>query len=114
MPQLREQADQVVVLCYTSPGGARRLVDEVPGIDVLIVGNNPGYRFNPERVANTLIRRGAAQGKYLNQLDLVLDAQGRTVDYNGEALPVHLRLEEKESIAKKVAAWESSREMAAK
>lgn len=113
VPRMKEASDVVVVLCNTSPADARRIVDEVPGIDVLVVGYNPGYQFNPDRLGNTLLVRSGGQGKYLNQLDLVMDGKG-IVDYNGEAIPVNKRLPEQPEFAQRVTDWETKFEVASR
>jgi hypothetical protein len=88
VPELRKQADVVVVLDHDGPGDAKRVVESIPGIDVVVVGHNPGYMFNPDRVGETLIIRGGNRGQYLAVTELTLDGAGKVVDYNGEAKPM--------------------------
>jgi hypothetical protein len=87
VPELRKKCDVVVVLLHDGPGDAKRRAEEIPGIDIVIVGHNPGYMFNPDRVGETLIIRGGNRGQYLGTLELTLDG-GKIVDYNGEAKPM--------------------------
>ncbi len=88
VPELRKKADVVVVLLHEGPGDAKRIADEVPGMDVVLVGHNPGYMFNPDRTGQTLLLRPGTRGQYLSVLDLTLDAQNQIVDYNGEGKPL--------------------------
>ena len=88
LPALRQKSDIVVVLMHEGPGDAKKIVDELPGMDVVIVGHNPGYLFNPDRVGQTLIVRPGNRGQYLAVLELTLDAEKRVVDYNGEGKPL--------------------------
>jgi 2',3'-cyclic-nucleotide 2'-phosphodiesterase (5'-nucleotidase family) len=65
LPRLQKEADVVVVLMHEGSGDARRIVEDVPGIGVVVVGHNPGYLFNPDRVGSTLIVRPGNRGQYL-------------------------------------------------
>ena len=109
VPELRSQVDLVVVLLHESPGDARRIVDEIPGMDVVVVGHSPGYMFNPDRIANTLLIRGGNRGQYLPVLDLVLDADNRVVDYNGEGKPLGKPVAKEERIDKVITEFEADR-----
>ncbi len=88
VPELRKKADVVVVLLHESPADARRIVDELPGMDVVVVGHNPGYLFNPDRVGQTLVVRAGNRGQYLEVLELTLGDDDKIVDYNGEGKPM--------------------------
>jgi len=88
IPELRKKVDVVVVLLHETPGDARRIVDEIPGMDVVVVGHNPGYMFNPDRIGSTLIVRGGNRGQYLAVTELTLDQDHTIVDYNGEGKPL--------------------------
>jgi len=88
VPRLREEADLVVVLMHELPGDAERIVNEIPGMDVVVVGHNPGYAFNPDRIGNTLMVRAGNRGQYMSVLDLTLDAAKSVIDYTGEGKPL--------------------------
>jgi 5'-nucleotidase len=106
IPKMRRDADVVVVLLQETPAEARRIIDEIPGMDVVIVGNNPGYTFTPDRIANTLLVRGGDQGKYLSLLELYVDG-GSIVDYFGEGKPLAKRIEDEPEIKSIIDAWET-------
>lgn len=117
LPELKEKCDITVVLLHETPGDARRIVDEIPGMDVVIVGHNPGYIFNPDRIANTLLVRGGNRGQYLSVLDLTLDSANTIVDYNGEGKPLGKTVAKDEAIEAIVKPWEddfNEREKASK
>jgi len=107
LPEMRKSADLVVVLMHETPGDARRIVDEIPGMDVVVVGHNPGYMFNPDRVGNTLLVRGGNRGQYLSVLDLTLDAEKTVVDYIGEGKPLGNTVDRDEAIDKATTEWEA-------
>lgn len=85
---LKTQTNTVIVLAHVGPGDARRLAEEVPGVDVVVVGHNPGYLFNPDRVGETLIVRGGTRGQYAARLTLSYDAKKTITDYKGQADPL--------------------------
>lgn len=86
--ELKKETSTVVVLAHVGPGDARRLAEEVPGVDVVVVGHNPGYLFNPDRVGETLIVRGGNRGQYAARLTLTYDAQKNITDYKGQVDPL--------------------------
>lgn len=106
VPKLKQEADIVVVLLQEGPADARRIVDEIPGMDVVIVGNNPGYMFNPDRIGNTLMVRGGNRGQYLSVLDLVLDGQNGLIDYSGEGKPLGKSVAQDPAFQGKIDAFE--------
>jgi len=90
IPEMQDQCDVVMGLLHVSAGDAKRLVDEVQGLDVVLVGHNPGYMFNPDRINETLMIRPGTLGKYLAVLNLTLDdATKKIVDYNGHSIKMN-------------------------
>lgn len=88
LPSLREQADVVVLLLHTGPADARRLLEDLEGVDVAVTGHTPGYKFIPERIKNTLLIRAGSRGQYVSVLELALDENKSIADYNGESRPL--------------------------
>lgn len=86
--ELKKTTNTVVVLAHVGPGDARRLAEEVPGVDVVVVGHNPGYLFNPDRVGESLIIRGGNRGQYAARLTLTYDAKKTITDYKGQVDPL--------------------------
>lgn len=87
--RLRGQVDVVLVLAHVGPGDARQMAEEVPGIDVIVVGHNPGYMYNPDRVGDVLLVRNGNRGQYAAKLTLTLDGNGKIADYKGQAEPLN-------------------------
>ena len=109
IPELRSQADIVVVLLHETPADARRIVDEIPGMDVVIVGHSPGYMFNPDRIGETLLVRGGNRGQYLSITELILANDNALIDYSGEGKPLGKPVKKKESIDKDITDFENER-----
>jgi hypothetical protein len=105
--ELKGQSDVVVALVHEGPGDVRRALDEVEGIDVVVVGHNPGYMFNPDRVGNTLLIRPGNRGQYLSILQLTLDDNNEILDYNGEGKPLGTAVAKDEGIGPLVKEWEA-------
>jgi 2',3'-cyclic-nucleotide 2'-phosphodiesterase (5'-nucleotidase family) len=85
LPTLKEKADIVVVLFHSGSGDSRRAFDGIEGVDVVVVGHSPTYKFLPERVGETLLIQAGSRGQYLSVLELTLDETNNIIDYNGEA-----------------------------
>ena len=94
LPKVKKESDITVVLMHVGPGDARRIVDEIPGMDVVLVGHNPGYMFNPDRVGETLMLRPGTKGQYISVLELSLDDSNKIVDFSGEGKPIGKEIEE--------------------
>jgi len=107
LPNLRRECDIVVVLMHEGPDDAKWLVDEVPGMDVVIVGHNPGYLPSPERVGQTLLVRPGNRGQYVCSLDLTLSGNAKIVDFKGEGKPLGEAVAKDPEFDKVVTQWET-------
>lgn len=110
LPQMKGQADIAVVLMHSSPADAKRVVESIPGMDVVIVGHNPGYTFAPERVGQSLIVRPGARGQYTGFLTLTLDDDGTILDYDGKSTPVGKSVAVDTAMETKITAFEAKYE----
>ena len=107
IPDLQATSDIVVALIHEGPGDVRRILDEVEGIDVAIVGHNPGYMFNPDRVGNTLLIRTGNRGQYFSVLQLTLGDNMEILDYNGEGKPLDTGIAKDPPTESVVTEWEN-------
>jgi hypothetical protein len=109
LAELRPKADILVALVHEGVGDTKRMLDEIHDIDVLVVGHNPNYMFNPDRSGNTLILLGGTKGQYLSVLNLTLDDAGKKVlDYNGEGKPLGDEVAKDQTIDAEVKVWETA------
>jgi 2',3'-cyclic-nucleotide 2'-phosphodiesterase (5'-nucleotidase family) len=104
LPQLRREADLVVVLSHLGYGEDRKLAQQVPGIDVIVGGHSHTRLDKPEKVNGTYIVQAYEHGKVLGVLDLtvrggkVVRAAGRLVEIRpevGRADPEALKIVKK-------------------
>jgi cytochrome c554/c'-like protein len=107
--ELRPKADIVVALIHESLTDCKtQILTEVPGVDVVVVGHNPNYMFNPDRVGNTLLLLGGSKGQYFPVLTLTLDdSKKKVLDYNGEGKPLDDAIAKQPEMDKVVTAWEA-------
>lgn len=87
IPQMRQQADVVVVLLHSGTGDAKRMLEGISGVDAVIVGHLPEYKFMPEAVGNTMFVLGGAKGQYMGRLELKLSGN-KVVGHSGEIQPL--------------------------
>jgi len=67
-----KRCDLVIGLFNLGLEESKKLVEQVPGINLVIVSGNPQYLWSPELVDNTLLVQAGAGGKYLGQLKISL------------------------------------------
>ena len=74
VPEVRAACDVLVVLAHMDETEARRLVDAVPGIDLVVLGHDPQNRpfGEPLEAGTARILRATSQGQFVGQLDIVL------------------------------------------
>lgn len=70
VPELRGQADLVVVLSHLGLAEDRRLASEVPGIDLIVGGHNHFVLDEPVMVGEVPILQAGERGRWLGRLDI--------------------------------------------
>jgi len=87
IPELRQQADVVIVLGHQYQSDDKALARAVPGIDI-IVGGHDHMRLNePLKVGNTVLVEAWQFGAFLGRLDLTF-TDGKLTASTGQLLPV--------------------------
>jgi len=84
IPEMRQQADLVVVLLHMGSGDAKHLLEGISGIDAVVVGHLPEYKFLPEVAENTVLVQTGARGQYMGRLELNLSGN-KVVGHGGAA-----------------------------
>lgn len=74
--ELQGQVDVVIVLSLLGLEADMTLAEAVPGINVIIGGNNGRLMQMPTRVGNTLIVQQGYNGEYMGMLRVTLDETG--------------------------------------
>jgi 2',3'-cyclic-nucleotide 2'-phosphodiesterase (5'-nucleotidase family) len=88
VPELRGQADVVVVLSHLGLGVDRRLAREVPGIDVIIGGHSHDALEAPIVEGSTVISQAGGYGNAVGRVELEVGAAGGVRLVGGRLLPV--------------------------
>ena len=107
IPEIRSQVDLVVLMSQMSNSDTDRLIRDVEGIDVALYGNNPPWRDECAKVANTVTNSAGSRGQYLGHLLLIVGPEGELVDFGSYNRQVSEDLPERPSMAEKVAAVEA-------
>jgi len=105
VPQLREQADLVVVLSHLGYEDDVLLAKAVPGIDVIVGGHSHTKLDEPVVVGDTIIVQANEYGKYLGFLKLVVE-DGKIIAYEGRLIPTTADMPISQEIADVLAGWQ--------
>lgn len=76
IPELRRQADLVIVLSHCGLDVDRRLAAEVPGIDLIVGGHSHHLLAAPERAGRTAIVQAGAFGRQVGLVTVAADGDG--------------------------------------
>lgn len=108
VPELRTQADLVVLMSQMSTADTDRLLQEVPGIDAALYGNLAPWNEECTKVGETITQRTGTRGQYLGHLILILDPDGKVIDYGSKNMQMNERVPEQPALAEKVTAEEEA------
>ncbi|MFH2071115.1 MAG: redoxin domain-containing protein [Elusimicrobiota bacterium] len=72
IPEIRKEADMVVLLSHCGDDTDRKIAEEIPGIDVIIGGHSQTFHKDPLKVGNTIIVQGGENGHRVGRLELTL------------------------------------------
>ena len=109
MPELRNQADLVVVLSHLGDEGDVALAECMPGIDVIVGGHTQVLFWEPLKVGETFIVQAGPDGEYVGRLDLKVDSKGRIVGYENQIIALDSHVPDDPEIARMVEAHFSGR-----
>ncbi len=79
LPELRRQANVVVLLSHLGIGEDARLAQSVSGIDVIVGGHSHTFQEKPVLIGKTIIVQAGKHGQYVGVLELTIDTQANTV-----------------------------------
>jgi 5'-nucleotidase/UDP-sugar diphosphatase len=92
IPRLRQEADLVVVITHQDIARDYEIVDQVPGIDLLLDAHEHSVMFDGGQWRNgTLLAKTSAWGRELGRVDLILEPDGsgfRLREARASLLPV--------------------------
>lgn len=103
IPQLRKEADMVIVLSHLGLWSDVELASAVPGIDLIIGGHSHHRLVHPIRIGKTTIVQAGVGGAYLGVVRAHPAAHG--FDFHGEIEPVWQPIDTDETAEKIIHAY---------
>ncbi|HJX31006.1 MAG TPA: hypothetical protein VJ624_04035 [Thermodesulfobacteriota bacterium] len=83
LPQVKTQADIIILLSHLGKNGTTLLLQNVAGVDVAIVGHDQGMLNQPGLLIKTILLQNSNQGKFLGVLDLTIGEKGTIENHTG-------------------------------
>ncbi|NLG49518.1 MAG: hypothetical protein GX552_05330 [Chloroflexi bacterium] len=106
VPQLREQADILIVLSHLGAEEDKLLAEAVPGIDIIIGGNTRQIMQSPDIVGNTLIAQQGYLGEWIGRFQATFDANGVPSDFIVEPIALTPDFEDDPELAAVMQKWD--------
>jgi 5'-nucleotidase len=117
LPRLRQDCDVVVLLSNmessTGTIDLLRSLEGGPHVDIVVEGSVPRHYEQPRTFRESLILAANARGKYLGQLDMVIDS-GSIKSTEAEIHQLKLELPEDEEMAAQVHEFEPAQDTVAR
>jgi 2',3'-cyclic-nucleotide 2'-phosphodiesterase (5'-nucleotidase family) len=88
LPKVSAQADIIILLSHLGRSQTNILIQNVPGIDVAIIGHDRGTLQQPEILTKTILVQNSMQGKFLGVLDLSLGENGVITGHKGSMVSI--------------------------
>src|SRR5882762_8429750 len=104
VPELRKKADVVVLLSHLGLTESQRMTLEVPGIDVMIFGHQPGLFREIVKTNGVVNTRAGERGQYIPGIHLVIE-DGKIASYDGEVVTLDDKMPADEEMSHMVEAF---------
>jgi len=90
VPELRKQADIIIVLSHLGLEKDTRLAESVPGIDLIVGGRSRKILPQPLVVQSTgtIIVQAGYRGEWIGMVALEIDSQGTVTSHRGQVVPL--------------------------
>jgi hypothetical protein len=83
LPEMKQQCDIAVALAHVGLGNARKLAQEVPDFDVVLVGHGGDRTPMAEKVGETIVMKSGSKSSSIGTLLLSLGDDNRILAYDG-------------------------------
>ncbi len=94
VPELRKQADVVIVMAHVGMQRARFLASQVPGIDLMLVGHGGTEAFDAIKIGRTYFVQAGTQGQNVGEITFTITSDGRISGMAGKGTELLLDLPE--------------------
>ncbi|MFH0777566.1 MAG: multiheme c-type cytochrome [Candidatus Eisenbacteria bacterium] len=98
IPPLKKKVDLVVVLAHVGFAKSSRLANEVPEIDVMVIGHSPSVSMEARKEGNALLMMGGMKGQYVGYLLLKYQPGRGVVSYESKLMPLDGRVREQKLV----------------
>lgn len=88
LAEIRSRADIIIILSHLGKDGTTKLVKNVPGIDMAILGHKVGVAKDAELVDKTLVVHSGMKGQYLSIIELALDDKSSIIWHKARLAPL--------------------------
>ncbi len=102
VPELRKQAELVVLLSEMSTQETADVLGKTQGIDVALYGRQPAWNERADKVVNTITQQTGIRGQFVGELILIVDPDGRIVDYGSRNAPLDSKFPENAEVAAQI------------
>ena len=107
VPKIRKKADIVIVLSHADSKTTRDLVNAIPDIDVVLVGNpDPQADTPPEQLGSTILMQARSQGKSIGRLVLDIGPDRNITSSSGQYVEMGRDMADDPEIAALVAQFD--------
>ncbi|MHB9033194.1 MAG: bifunctional UDP-sugar hydrolase/5'-nucleotidase [Anaerolineae bacterium] len=103
--ELQDKVDIVVVLSRLGSKRDALLAEAVPGIDLIIGGEDRTVMDTPQRIGNTIIVQQGFQGEYLGQTEVTLDNKGQVSAATTQAIALGPEIADDPAMAGLIQHW---------
>lgn len=88
LPKVKTQSDIIILLAHLERIEINMLIQKVPGVDVVVIGQESGILNQPEMLNKSILVQNSMQGKFLGILDLTLGKKGTIENYTGSMVGI--------------------------
>ncbi|UCF79656.1 MAG: hypothetical protein JSW03_05295 [Candidatus Eiseniibacteriota bacterium] len=92
VPQVRKKADVVVVLSHMGFAKSSKLATDVPDIDVIVTGHNPGVSMEARKEGDALVMMSGTRGQYVGCLVLNVSPEAGIGSHDSKLVPLDGRI----------------------
>jgi 2',3'-cyclic-nucleotide 2'-phosphodiesterase (5'-nucleotidase family) len=110
LPKLENKTDIQVIVSHMGFNADKKIAQEVEGIEVIIGGHSHTTLFEPKVVNQTLICQAGSGGRYIGELNLVIDLnKDKIINYEGGLIEtVNNKVDPDTVVLKKVEEFEKT------
>jgi 5'-nucleotidase / UDP-sugar diphosphatase len=106
LPEMRKKADVVVLLSHLGMTESQKLTVEVPGIDLMVFGHQPGLYRTLAKTQEVITVRGGERGQHIPQVHLVVEDK-KITSFDGDVVVLDDKMPADAAMAKHVTEFEN-------